>query len=81
MEITMQQMFDSIVSLTPEQSVMIRDMENIEQKYIEDIREHGYTEDVLKAWDKVAEDFGLSFTHRKLNAVPLTTVGDRPTIH
>lgn len=73
--VSLQDMFDGIVSMTATQAAMVYDMEQAHYKHSATIATKGYTEAVLKDWDEIANKYGLSFTHRKMAATPLASVG------
>lgn len=75
--ITLQSMFDSVTGLTATQVCMIADLDAVEKKHLDTIREHGYTEAVLQSWDEVAEKYELSRTHRR--GMSITAVGGTTT--
>lgn len=77
---TLQETFDTIVSVPAATEALYFDMDRVVEKHINDIKSVGFTDSYYDDVAKVAEKYGLSFQHPKY-AKGVTMVASRPTLH
>ena len=77
---TMQETFDALLAIPASVEVLYDEMEKVNQKHMDTLRTEGKTDEYWDDVAKVAEKFGLAFTHPKFSG-GLKPVETRPTVH
>lgn len=77
---SMQELFDTYANIPAPAIALMYDMEQVQAKYLDHIKEHGLTDLVFDEYEAIAEKYGVAYHNPKYEH-GLNVVAGNATVH